>query len=551
MDRRAIIKASAALAAYCGIPSLAALARPVLTASESIADGKPESFSFDLLKKMARGLSAQPFAGPPGPIPDTLAHLDPLAYQKIKYAPDQSLWHDLANRSVDVQFFHVGMNFKRRVRIFSVNAQGNEAREVHFRPALFNYTGAGVDTSQLSGQKDLGFAGFRVFKRPDLNSSDVFSFLGASYFRAEGGDGQYGLSARGLAIDPYINDLPEEFPDFVAFWIETPSPASSSTFSVYALLDSPSTTGAYHFVIDCETVAGKVTMSVDSHLYPRKDIAQLGIAPMSSMFSCGANDRRACVTYHAQVHDSDRLAMWRGNGEWIARPLNNPEHIQFNAYADDGPKGFGLLQLERSFDAYQDTVDNYQRRPSLWVEPLDDWGKGAVNLLELPSTGETLDNIVCMWQPEKPIEAGSEHRYRYRLYWAPRPPVQSALANVYATREGAGGFTEGWAPGEHYPDVWCRRFAVDFGPLAAGLHVAPQITASSGTVKAIQAIYVKEFNGYRILFDWYPTSTASDPVNLRLYLKTGDRTLSETWLYQYFPPPAAQRRYPTWPADKR
>lgn len=548
MDRRSVLKASAAFAAFYGMPSLARAAGNV---GGSIADGKPVPFSFAKLKGQARGQASQAFGGAPGPIPQTLANVSPLAYQKIKFDPNHSLWHQYPNRKVDVEFFHVGMNFKRRVHIYSLNQAGNEAREIHFRTSLFNYQGAGIDTDQLKGQDDLGFAGFKVFRAPDLSDSDVFSFLGASYFRAEGGDGQYGLSARGLAVDSYIDNLKEEFPDFVAFWIQQPDPTSSDIFDVYALLDSPSVTGAYHFRLDCENVKGKVTQTVDAYIYPRKEIKQLGIAPMSSMFSCGSNDRRACVTYHPEIHDSDRLAMWRGNGEWVARPLNNPENIQFNAYDDENPRGFGLLQLERDFDTYEDTVDLYHKRPSLWVEPLNKWGKGSVNLLELPSTGETLDNIVCMWEPDEAIKAGGEYHFEYRLHWAPLPPVKSDLANVTSTRVGAGGFTEGWAPGEHYPDVWCRRFAVGFAEMPEGLHLDPQVSVSSGKVQDIQVIYVKEHKGYRILFDWYPTSDSTDPVNMRLYLKSGDKTLSETWLYQYFPPAASERRYPTWPADKK
>ncbi len=39
-----------------------------------------------------------------------------------------------------------------------------------------------VDTRQLEGQSDLGFAGFRVFKAPELARRDIVAFLGASYF---------------------------------------------------------------------------------------------------------------------------------------------------------------------------------------------------------------------------------------------------------------------------------------------------------------------------------------------------------------------------------
>ena len=136
-------------------------------------------------------------------------------------------------------------------------------------------------------------------------------------------------------------------------------------FTVYALLDSPSITGAYKFTIHCQDT--QVIMDVENHLYARKDIKQLGIAPMTSMFSCGNNERRMCDTIHPQIHDSDRLSMWLGNGEWVCRPLNNPQKLQFNAFQDKNPRGFGLLQLDRDFSHYQDVMGWYNKRPSLWV----------------------------------------------------------------------------------------------------------------------------------------------------------------------------------------
>jgi periplasmic glucans biosynthesis protein len=39
---------------------------------------------------------------------------------------------------------------------------------------------------------------------------------------------------------------------------------------------------------------------------------------------------------------------------------------------------------------------------------------------------------------------------------------------------------------------------------------------------------------WRAQFDFTPAG--SEPVDLRLFLRLGDRTLSETWLYQYLPP---------------
>lgn len=117
-----------------------------------------------------------------------------------------------------------------------------------------------------------------------------------------------------------------------------------------------------------------------------------------------------------------------------------PAEAAVQRFRDKNPRGFGLLQLDRDFSHYQDIMGWYNKRPSLWVEPRNQWGKGAVNLMEIPTTGETLDNIVCFWQPEKPVKAGDELDFRYRLYWSAQPPVRSPLARVLATRTGMGGF---------------------------------------------------------------------------------------------------------------
>lgn len=312
------------------------------------------------------------------------------------------------------------------------------------------------------------------------------------------------ISARALAVDTFT-DTPEEFPDFTAFWFET-AKADDTSFTVYALLNSPSITGAYKFIIHCEK--SQVIMKVDNRLFARKDIKQLGIAPMISMFSCGNNERRMYDTIHPQIHDSDRLAMWRGNGEWICRPLNNPQKLQFNAFVDNTPRGFGLLQLDRDFSHYQDIMGWYNKRPGLWVEPHNKWGKGSIGLMEIPTAGETLDNIICFWQPEKPINAGDELAFTYRLYSSAQPPVRSPLARVMATRSGMGGFPEGWGPGEHYSNVWARRFAIDFvgGDLLASAPkgIEPRVTLSRREAKQVEILYVEPIDGYRIQFDWYP-----------------------------------------------
>ena len=317
MHRRNLLKASMAIAAYTGLSASGLLAAQAWAGNRA-ADGKAVAFDFESLKAQAKQLATRGYQDTKQVLPPTLATMTPQNFNAIGYDRNHSLWKEL-NGQLDVQFFHVGMGFKTPVRMHSVDPKTREAREVHFRPSLFNYEKTTVDTQQLTG--DLGFSGFKLFKAPELDRHDVLSFLGASYFRAVDSTGQYGLSARGLAIDTYAKKR-EEFPDFTQFWFETPD-KDATRFVVYALLDSPSATGAYRFDIDCQ--AERVVMDVDAHINARTAIEQLGIAPMTSMFSCGTHERRMCDTIHPQIHDSDRLAMWRGNGEWICRPLNNSQ----------------------------------------------------------------------------------------------------------------------------------------------------------------------------------------------------------------------------------
>ena len=68
----------------------------------------------------------------------------------------------------------------------------------------------------------------------------------------------------------------------------------------------------------------------------------------------------------------------------------------------------------------------YERRPSLWVEPKADWGKGTIQLVELPTDDETFDNIVAFWKPADKPRAGEELLFSYRLHWGAKPPVQAA-----------------------------------------------------------------------------------------------------------------------------
>lgn len=528
MIRRQFLKSASALAAI-GLPVPALMLSQSAQASTAKI-GPAQAFDFAVLKGRARALAAAPYVPRSKTLPPTLASLDWDQYQSIRFRQDHALWDDDDTR-VLAQFFHLGLYFKSPVHMYEL--VDGQAREIAYDPAMFDRGRSGIKNQSLP--PDLGFAGFRLNTRKDRNR-DFAAFLGASYFRAVGVEGQYGQSARGLAIDCGMS-TPEEFPDFTAYWLERPKP-DSDTVVVYALLDSPSVAGAYRFAI---TPGDVLLMDIDSALYPRKSIERLGIAPCTSMYQVGENDRRMDWDWRPEIHDTDGLALWTGSGEWIWRPLCNPPHLRFNMFGDDSPKGFGLLQRDRNFDHYQDDGVFYDKRPCLWVEPKQGWGKGSVQLIEIPTVDETFDNIVAFWNPQDKPQAGQELLFGYRLYWGAKPPAVPTLAHCVASRTGLGGVVG------KKRDHFSWRFAVDFvgGGLAErgkrNATVEPVLNLARGKAETVSCRPLHEINGYRVMFDVVPPDDSTDQIDIRLFLKDATGALSETWLYQWTPPPAQDR----------
>jgi periplasmic glucans biosynthesis protein len=528
MKRRDLLKASAALAA-AGFPATPLPAAAVTaTATGKLKHlGAAQAFDYAWLKGQARSQAGNPYQAPVSNIPDVVKNLDWDQYQAIQYRDDHALW-DTDNLRFRARFFHLGLSFKTPVQIYEVS--NGQAQEIAYDPAMFDYGKSGLQNTKMP--TDLGFAGFRINYRNDWHR-DVTAFLGASYFRAVGGEWQYGLSARGLAVNTALS-RPEEFPLFTTFWLERPA-ANADRLVVYALLDSPSVAGAYRFEIQ---PGNTLMMDVDVALYPRKTIERLGVAPLTSMFQYGENDRREANDWRPEIHDSDGLQIQRGNGEWVWRPLVNPAQLRFNAFPDDNPRGFGLLQRDRNFDHYQDDGIFYDRRPSLWVQPKSGWGKGSIQLVEIPTEDETFDNIVAFWNPENKPQPGQELLFAYRLYWGAKMPAESPLAHVVATRTGVGGIVG------QKRSYFSWRFALDFsGGNLAQLNrdkVSAVITVSRGTVEIVSTRPLDAVHGYRTMFDLKPDASDA-PIDLRVYLTADGKQQSETWLYQWTPP--ANRKF--------
>ena len=486
------------------------------------------AFGFNDVAVRAKQLAAKPYQAPADTLPRELRELRYDQYREIRFKSDQAYWRK-EKLPFELGFFHEGSYYDQPVKINEVSPAG--VREIRFDPRLFDYGPVKLDPKQL---RNLGFAGFRVHypMNTPKYKDEVVVFLGASYFRGIGKGQVYGLSARGLAIDTALNSG-EEFPRFTDFWIERPA-AGAKELTIYALLNSRRATGAYRFVIK---PGSDTVVDVKAQVYMRENVSKLAIAPLTSMFFFGENQPASALDFRPEVHDSDGLSVQSGTGEWIWRPLANPPKLRSQRFADDGPRGFGLLQRDRNPDHYQDDGVFYEKRPSVWVEPTHDWGEGAVELVELSANDETFDNIVAFWRPAVAPQAGQELAFGYRLTWGAQPAAASPLARVVATRTGIGGIVG--QPRKYFS--W--RFVVDFagGELArlghstAGATVEPVIRASRGRVEIASARPLASIDGVRAMFDVVPDASNA-PIELQLTLQSGERLLSETWAYQWTPP---------------
>ena len=521
LDRRTLLQVLLA----AGAARLVGGAAPAAAQAKGLSFGPAQAFSYDWLKRHARDLSARPYEAPPRPDPAIVERIDYDAHGKLRFRKDFALYRE---GSYPISFQHVGRFFPKTVRMHAVD--GDSAREVLYDPTLFTVTADHVAAGL--GEQPSAFAGFWVHEplaAGDLDKVEPWAtFLGASYFRGVGELGQVGLSARGIALAPGAPE-PEEFPDFTDYWF-VPAAGPDDPVTVYALLNGPSVAGAYRFLL--RRTSG-VVMDIEANVHPRRTIERLGLAPLTSMYWYSETAKPTMIDWRPEVHDSDGLALWTGSGERIWRPLNNPPRIAFSSFQDENPRGFGLAQRDRSFDHYQDGV-RYHLRPTAWVEPLGDWGRGVVQLVEIPTDDEIHDNIVAMWIPDAPHGAGSHLEIAYRLHWLADEPYPGELARCVATRLGNGG-----QPGQPRPKG-VRKFMVEFlgGPLKdlpMGVLPEPVLTASRGEFSYIftEAVPNDVPGHWRAQFDL--TVEGDQPVDLRCFLRNGDEVLSETWLYQYHP----------------
>lgn len=506
-------------------------AAPALMATLTLLCGAPAwAFSLDDVTARAKALADKPYAAPASNLPPAFSQMQFADYIKIQPRRDQLEWKD-QDTPFRLGFYHQGMQFSAPVRINEI--VGNAVSEVRYDPARFDFGDLKLDKDATS---KLGYAGFRVLY--PINRADkldeVMSVLGASYFRVIGKNQVYGLSSRGLAIDTGL-PVAEEFPAFREFWIARPAPGDRHVV-FYALLDSQRATGAYRF----DLYPGEDTvLKVQARVFLRGKALNLGVAPLTSMFLFGPNQQRDQYNFRPALHDSNGLAIHAGNGEWLWRPLNNPRDLAISSFEVTNPRGFGLLQRGREFSAYEDLKDRYDLRPSAWIEPQGDWGKGHVQLVEIPTPDETNDNIVAFWKPDVLPPRGQPLRADYTMHWTMN---ESALlgkdvAWVKQTLRSAGEITQ--ANLIRHLDG-STGLLVDFeGPvlasLPAGTQVGSQVSVSDNAEILDKVLEPNPVTGGWRLSLRVKVKDPGKVVEMRAALVAGGKPLSETWSYQLPP----------------
>ncbi|MBX2832215.1 MAG: glucan biosynthesis protein [Rhodospirillales bacterium] len=515
-------------------PAPSAASVPAISSDETITDPRPDAapandvqsptvfvpVAFDpaMVVDRARMLAQQPFEDPHRELPDVLANLSTDEYEQIRFKSQRAFFNP-ANSGFSLELFHPGNMYDVPVAINLV--RNGEIQVIPYSAGLFDFANAGLSANDFSAQ---GYSGFRLrYPLSNVDANDELTrFLGASYFRLQGQGQSIGQMARGLALD-LAGPTGEEIPVFREFWIVEPQKGERK-ITVYALLDSARVSGAYKFDI---TPGGQSRADVRANLFFRDGVDKIGLAPLNGMFLFGEQRRRSFNDYRGEVHSSDGLLINNGRGEWLWRPLDNPVNLQMSSFLDENPRGFGLLQRDRNFDHYQDLDRRFDQQPGYWVTPKGDWGKGHVELVEIPSPSESNDNIVAYWVPETKPVAGGEMQVDY---------------SITATRDGTGLHSFAQATDTRMvqitpqddEDQASTRFILNFagGDLDYFIKNIAQmkadISASEGAIKNIRVMADPENGGVRVMFDLVRNSDAASS-NLRVFLLYDQQVLSETW----------------------
>ncbi|CAF0697022.1 Glucans biosynthesis protein G [Candidatus Methylacidithermus pantelleriae] len=476
------------------------------------------AFSFQDVVEMARKKIREPRVLLT--VPSFLSNLSYDQYRQIRWREEHTLWR-AEGLPFQITFFHLGYLFTQPVLFNQVDDEG--VKPIPYLPRFFDF-----GSLRFPGPLPTryGYAGFRIFfpldRRDSLN--EVASFLGASYFRMVGKNQVFGLSARGIAVNT-VAQKKEEFPAFTEFWLRKPSP-NARELEFYGLLEGESVTGAYRFRL---TPGEETRLTVRAVLFLRREVEEMGIAPLTSMFWYGENTGTTFGNPHPEVHDSDGLLVESSSGEWVWRPLDYGKTRRVEDFILMDPKGFGLLQRDREFSHYDDLAMLYNKRPSAWVEPSTRWGRGRVRLVQLPTTDANVDNVVAYWIPESfPQPGGRPLEVEYTIDWFSDHPQRPPLGRCILMRV------------DHQDAPNLRTYILDFAGdrlknLPPDTPLEVKVTASEGgSVSDVRAVKNPFDQSWRVTFTVW-SQPKGPPVHLRCWLVLKGEPLSETWDYIWTP----------------
>jgi len=474
----------------------------------------PAPFSRDMVVELAHALASKPYVAPATDLHDPFSSLSYEQFVAIKTKPGAAVWAG-ESRGFSIEPLHRGHIFTAAVDLFIV--ENGKASRFAYDQARFDYGGLKVPEKL----PDLGYSGFRVLHGQNDSQAELSIFQGASFYRAVAKGQNLGVTARGLSIRT-ADPRGEEFPFFRSFWIEKPTPGDNALV-IHALLDSPSVAGAYRFTV---RPAEATIIDTELTLFPRTDVDHFGLAGFAAASLYTPLDRRRADDLRPMVAAVNGLQMLTGKNEWLWRPVSNRESLQFSSFVDVNPIGFGALVRDRDISDYQDDDQHWERRPSLWIEPLGEWSEGGIQLMEIPSESENNENIVAYWRPKAALVGGTASTFAYRQFWCWEPPTRPPMAVATQARSGR-------APGARH-----RRFLVVFsGDVLADPQKTERLTAalttSPGSATNIRTYLNPQAKTCRVYLDVDPAG--ENYCELRLVLKSNEQPISETWLYRWTP----------------
>ncbi len=485
-------------------------------AAVSAAAANAEPFAASRVTDLARALAAEAHKPPAPASLDAIASATPEDMAAVRYRPAELIWAG-DHLAFAIEPLHRNRNLPGEVELYTVD--GATASRVTYDPGKFDF--GKLKPPPASAQ--LGFTGFRVFHRErDGKLNSVANLLTASIFFAIARNQVWGAISRPLTVRSG-EQMAEEMPYIRAVWIEKPK-TTATELIVHAVVDAPSLAGAVRFTLRADEAT---VIDTECTIFTRRQVDHFGLTPIQATYLSGPLDWPPADDMRPAVYEAAGVQMLTGKGEWLWRPISNRARLQISGFVDNDPQGFGLIQRDRVFSTFLDDDNEWQRRPSVWIEPIGRWGQGEFTLMEIPAASQNNKNIACYWRPKAALAAGSEGSFAYRQFWSWRPPGRPDGAIVTASRIGR-------IPGDTSETK--MRILVQFegdqlSDPAKAATIVPTVWSSAGKVSSLRAHRTPRQGSMRLVFD---LDTGGLPlVELRAALKQDSVSMSETWLYRW------------------